>query len=197
MSETLSHGSGRGPSRHLIMIMLFAGLGLAPRARAAYICEIFDVPPNAPGGDAPAEVFFTDEEDAALAERACHVIEVEGGRLASYVREIPKSRLPSDWRVSDLLQRSGLGQPQPPPEPTPPSAPAPARPSPRVQGYACIIYDGSTPLSTVYTDTLDLGRVTRACRDRMRACVPSIKRDFEVRYLPLLPKGWLGSLFNF
>lgn len=188
-----AHGCKAYVSLCAILIGLFGFAAWSSPARAAYVCELYGVPPNEPGGDRPAEVYFTNKRDAGLAERACEVLRSRGNWLASYVRPLAEELFPSNWRVSDLLVRAGFVPPTPRPSPSPSPTPV----SPRVPGYACVLYSGSKVVATLYTDTLDVSRVTAACRARMHRDVSAYDRDFAVVWYPVLPPDWLSALFNF
>ena len=50
------------------------------------------------------------------------------------------------------------------------------------------------PLKVVYSNVLKVEAVEKKCIALMRASLPGVYQDYEVRYLENLPKDWEKSL---
>lgn len=177
---------------------LAAATLLAPfQAFAAYRCELFDRAPNAPGGDVPVAVYFSNSGDVNIAKAACSAKLDRVSIIDYWLKWLPENQLPANWQEHDLLASGTTpGQPapdQPAPSPAPQPEPAPYKP----RGYACFVYNkpanvpgGDIAYETFYSDHLNLPVVKAACIQKMRTLLPNSYRDFEVRYLDGLPLGW-------
>lgn len=92
------------------MIFRFLGaLGLslaAAQAHAAYRCELFDRAENAPGGDVPAKVLFTDSTNFESAKTACSGLVDQRNFVDYWLKWIPANELPSDWKSANLFANS-------------------------------------------------------------------------------------------
>lgn len=183
-------------SAPFVLALTVGALTSAP-AFAAYRCELFDRAPDAPGGDIPVAVYFSDTDDVNVAKAACSS-KIDRRTVIDYwLKWLPANKLPSNWKDFDLL----AGAPQPLPVPTPAPQPNPQpipQPGPEgKRGYACRIYDkpadapqGDVPLKVLYTDVLKLPEAQKQCIAQMRAALPNAYRDYEVRYLDALPEDW-------
>jgi hypothetical protein len=69
----------------------------------AYRCELFDRAENAPGGNIPVKILFTDSDDFENAHQACRS-KVDRRNVVDYwLKWLPASGLPEDWRESNLF----------------------------------------------------------------------------------------------
>jgi hypothetical protein len=169
----------------------------ASSAQAAYRCELFDRAENAPGGDVPVLVKFTDSNDFDAAKKACSGLVDKKNIVGYWLKWIEAKDLPTEWKAADLLASGDSSQTQTPVQPTAPE---------KISGVACIIYDSPSdkPMTTFYgpdsiikRDELTLEDITGICKSLMRALLPNQYRDFEVRYVDELPQDWFDrSLFG-
>jgi hypothetical protein len=161
-------------------------LAQASLAQAAYRCELFDRAENAPGGDVPALVKYTDSNDFNAAKAACSGL-VDKKNIVDYWLKWTEARdLPADWQNFNLL---GTTQTQPA-QPTEPA---------KASGLACIIYNtrGDTPYYTYYAkdsflkdNKISLDVVVEQCKTIMRSELHDQYRDFEVRYVEEVPASY-------
>lgn len=93
-------------ARTTLVVFSFCLASSAGQAFAGYVCELYESVPNQPGGDSPAEVYWTDTIDPGAAERACMVLYSSGDWLSWYLREAPTESFPPAWRRSDLLVKA-------------------------------------------------------------------------------------------
>lgn len=152
----------------------------ATSAYAAYSCELFDRAPNAPGGNIPALIKYTDSTDVEASKAACSGLVDQVNYVDYWLKWMDARSLPINWQASDLFAGA---------EPT--------RPAPVTNdGYACIIYDSQSdvPFETFYVTKneiadlqLKVDDITQQCKAVMRYLLPDHYRDFEVKYLKELP----------
>lgn len=163
-----------------------AVLAQASLAQAAYRCELFDRAENAPGGDIPALVKFTDSNDFNAAKAACSGLVDKKNVVDYWLKWVDVHNLPADWQNFNLL---GTTQTQPA---------QPAEPA-KASGLACIIYNtrGDTPYNTYFAkdsflkeNKISLDTVVETCKSIMRAELPNQYRDFEVRYVEEVPASY-------
>lgn len=85
--------------------VVFSGIGLAQAsfAQAAYRCELFDRAENAPGGDIPALVKFTDSNDFNAAKDACSGLVDNKNFVDYWLKWTEVCDLPADWQNFNLL----------------------------------------------------------------------------------------------
>lgn len=184
----------------LIALSAVAVVAVPSFAHAAYICELYDRAPNAPGGDIPVAVLFSNTTDAGAAKSACSGKVDRRSVIDYWLKFTEESKLPADWKKSDLFAGAATPSlPAPVPSPAPNLTPVPAPAN--NQGYACIVYDkpasaplGDIPLKVVYSNVLKVDAVEKKCIALMRASLPGVYQDYEVRYLENLPKNWEKSL---
>ena len=167
-------------------------LAQASFAQAAYRCELFDRAENAPGGDVPALVKFTDSNDFNAAKAACSGLVDKKNIVDYWLKWTDVRDLPADWQNFNLLGTTQT-------EPTQPSLPA------KDSGLACIIYNtrGDTPHYTYYAkdsylkdNKITLDTVVETCKAIMRSELPNQYRDFEVRYVEDVPTTY-SDIFDY
>jgi hypothetical protein len=170
-------------------------LAQASLAQAAYRCELFDRAENAPGGDVPALVKFTDSNDFNAAKAACSGLVDKKNIVDFWLKWTDVRDLPTDWQNFNLL---GTTQTQP----TQPTQPTEAA---KASGLACIIYNtrGDTPHYTYYAkdsflkeNKISLEGVVQMCENIMRSELPNQYRDYEVRYVEEVPANF-SDIFDY
>ena len=88
----------------IFRILAVSSLSLAAaQAHAAYRCELFDRAENAPGGDVPAKVLFTDSDDFEGAKAACSALVDQRNYADYWLKWMPATELPADWKNANLL----------------------------------------------------------------------------------------------
>jgi hypothetical protein len=90
----------------IVRILSTLGLSLvAAQAHAGYRCELFDRAENAPGGDIPAKVLFTDSNNFEDAKAACSALVDQRNYVDYWLKWIPAADLPADWKSANLLSQ--------------------------------------------------------------------------------------------
>lgn len=184
---------------NFVKIFSAAGLlaTLQATALAGYSCKIYDKPENAPGGDVPVATFYTDSDSYDEVLAACRG-KVQRPVIDYWLQWVEDSKLPQDWRKSDLFDGQPVPQTPPTsPAPQPPSvSPTPAQPV-NNSGYACLLFDkpesapnGNVPYVTFYTDKRDVEPVKQKCIDTMTAFGVHGVFDYQVIWVEQLPRDW-------
>jgi hypothetical protein len=93
-----------GSKKMIVRILAVSSLSLAAaQAHAAYRCELFDRAENAPGGDVPAKVLFTDSDNIEDAKAACSALVDQRNYVDYWLKWVPTNELPADWKNTNLL----------------------------------------------------------------------------------------------
>ncbi len=91
----------------ILKVFVFVGMvGFSMPSLAAYRCELFDRAENAPGGEIPVKVLFTDSNDVYAAKQACSALVDRKNVVDYWLKWISPSALPKDWRLFDLLPQT-------------------------------------------------------------------------------------------